>query len=79
MVYVKKCPTNYKRFDCGLCVRNCPKLTTIEYNGSLCRKPKMISKKIYNTIYECKKENDECIRYKKFVTNKCPEHFKPLG
>ena len=39
----------------------------------------MIKKKVYKNMYECKKENDKCLNLKKYVTNTCPEHFKPLG
>lgn len=34
---------------------------------------------MYKNMYECKKENDKCLNFRKFVTNTCPEHFKPLG
>lgn len=80
MLYKKKCPENFSRIDCGLCVRNCPEKTVEDALGALCAKPKIFKKKIYNSFIDCKKDgNEDCNNFGDFATSLCPKYFKAIG
>jgi hypothetical protein len=80
MIYVKKCPKNYQRIDCGLCSLVCPPETTVDAAGALCKKPVMKKKQVYKYMLDCTKEHPEgCTDHQNFFTSNCPDNFVNSG
>ncbi len=79
MAYVKKCEEGYQRVDCGICARICPEGTEIDGKGTLCKKPEVQKKNLYESLDECKIKERSCVQLQRYATSDCPENFKPLG
>ena len=81
MIYVKKCPKDYIRLDCGLCASRCPEGTIPDAAGALCKKPEMIKKGIFKFMIDCTKEyqSEGCTEHEGFSTSNCPTGFDNVG
>ena len=79
MIYVKKCPKDFIRLDCGLCARKCPEKTVSDAAGALCRKPAVLKRRVFKTVFDCKREGEGCEEFEGFVVGGCEQGFRGLG
>jgi hypothetical protein len=76
---VEKCPRDYNRVDCSICAKKCPEGSLADAGGMLCQKPRILKRKQIVNRTKSKENLANYDIYDKFMVEKCPQNFVPLG